>query len=115
MHQNERIFTGTFIITTDNFLLQPPGPGAFTDVTLEPDLARDLDQRFDRQFVSVLGRMGECLRGGFEPVPSIVTKKIALQNDIELLAFEIFRSGEGGSALANWLRAERELLGLPSS
>jgi hypothetical protein len=114
MDPHERIFVGTFLITTDNFLLQPPNPSNFIDVSPEPDLALSLDQRFDREFVSILGHMAERPLSGSQKVATLITKKIALRKDIELRAFEIFRSREGGSALANWLRAERELLGLPA-
>lgn len=115
MSPNERIFVGTFLITTDNFFLQPPGPGNFIDVNPEPPLALAIDQQFDRQFVSILGHMGERLVSASEKVPSLIARKIALQKDIEQRAFEIFRSGNGESALSNWLRAEGKLLGLFTS
>ena len=115
MHPNEQVTVGTFRITTDNFLLQPAGPGAFIDVSPEPRLALEMDQRLDGQFVSILGHMGERLRSPADNVPSLVATKIVLQKDIERRAFEIFRSDAGESALSNWLRAEAELLGMSTT
>ena len=56
--------------------------------------------------------MGERVITGTRKVPSIIAKKVALQKDIAERAFLISESGHGGSALDNWLRAERELLGV---
>jgi hypothetical protein len=112
MHPSEHVTVGTFVITTDNFLLLPPSPADFMDVSPEPRLALELDQRFDGQFVSILGHMGERHRSPSDRVPSLIASKIVLQKDIERRAFEIFCAGNGGSALSHWLRAEAELLGL---
>jgi len=115
MHPNEQVTVGTFRITTDNFLLQPTGPGGFIDVSLVPRLALEMDQRLDGQFVSILGHMGERLRSPADKVPSLIATQIVLQKDIERRAFEIFRSDAGESALSNWLRAEAELLGMATT
>jgi hypothetical protein len=110
MHPNERITVGTFVITSDNFLLLPPGPATFIDVSPTPQLAQTIDQRFDGQFVSIAGHMGARRRSPSEQVPSLIARKIVLQKDIQLRAFEIFCEGGSGSALSDWLRAEAELV-----
>jgi hypothetical protein len=110
MHPNEYVTVGTFVITTDNFLLLPPSPQDFIDVSPDSRLAPEVDQRFDGQFVSILGHMGERHRSPSDRVPSLIARKIVLQKDIERRAFEIFCEGHGGSALSHWLRAEAELL-----
>jgi hypothetical protein len=112
MQPHEHITVGTFVITTDNFLLLPPSAGDFIDVSPEPQLAGEIDQRFDGQFVSILGHQGERHRLPAERVPSLIAWKLVLQKEIQLRAFEIFQAGHGESAVANWLRAEAELLGV---
>jgi hypothetical protein len=42
----------------------------------------------------------------------MIAKEVIAQKVIELKALEISRSPGAGSALDNWLRAERELLGV---
>jgi hypothetical protein len=110
MHPNERITVGTFVITSDNFLLLPSGPATFIDVSPVPEMARTIDQRLDGQLVSIAGHMGERHRSPSEKVPSLIARKIVLQKDIQLRAFEIFSAGGTGSALSDWLRAEEELV-----
>jgi hypothetical protein len=66
--------------------------------------------------VSVLGHIGDRSLGG-DPddsnrVKSLIASKVVLQNDIALRAFNIFESANGGSTIDNWLRAEKELLGV---
>jgi hypothetical protein len=46
----------------------------------------------------------------FPKVHSLIAAKVVLQTHIELHAFNISQSAHSGSALDNWLRAEKELL-----
>jgi hypothetical protein len=46
----------------------------------------------------------------FPKVHSLIAAKVVLQTHIELRAFNISQSAHSGSALDNWLRAEKELL-----
>lgn len=41
-----------------------------------------------------------------------VAKKIVTQDQIAIRAYEISRSGRGGSEIDNWFMAERELKGI---
>ncbi len=110
MAANEQIFVGKLQFTTDNFLLAPPnlsGSVPFIDVSFP-----FTDDHFNHQQVSILGRMGERTISGSIKVRSLIAKKVVLQSDIALRAFDIWRSESGGSALDNWLRAERELLAM---
>jgi len=108
MNQAEHIFVGKLMFTTDNFLLAPPDNKPFVDVDISLVLS---EQQFNRQQVSILGHMGERAIAGSLKTPSLIAKSVALQRDIAERAFGIFKSGQGGSSLDDWLRAERELLG----
>jgi hypothetical protein len=110
MPQDDHITVGMFVVTTDNFLLLPSGPSDFIDVSPAPALERDLDSRFDGQYVSVLGHMGERHRGPAEKIPSLIASRIVTHKDIQSRAFEIYLAGGSGSPLGDWLRAESELL-----
>ena len=110
MPQDDQITVGMFVVTTDNFLLLPSGPSNFIDVSPTPPLDDDLDSRFDGQYVSVLGHMGERERGPLEKIPSLIARNIVTHKDIQNRAFEIYRAGSSGSPLDDWLRAESELL-----
>jgi hypothetical protein len=110
MPQRDHVTVGMFVITTDNFLLLPPGPSNFIDVSPVPALAIELDSQLDGQYVSVLGHMGERQRGPSEKIPSLIARNIVSQRDIQRRAFEIYQAGGSGSPTADWLRAESELL-----
>jgi hypothetical protein len=69
----------------------------------------DFDTSIEGKMVSVIGRMG-VPEGS--PDTRLIVEKIALHDDIAARALAIHTSGQGGSAEDNWLRAERELLGL---
>jgi hypothetical protein len=43
------------------------------------------------------------------PAPVVPAKREVTQADIAKRAYEIWASGQGGSEMENWLRAEREL------
>jgi hypothetical protein len=103
--QEDRIFTGTLITTTDNFLLKPPGNDPFIDLDFT-----FFDDRLDHQDISVLGHLGERKITDFTSVRSIIAKNVVAKRDIAVRAYEIYESGEGGTAEDHWLRAERQLL-----
>lgn len=106
--QEDRIFTGTLFITTDNFQLKPPGNEPFIDLDFT-----FLDDRLDRQDISVLGHLGERKITDFTGVRSIIAMNVVPKHDIAVRAYEIYESGQGGTAEDNWLRAERQLLTTP--
>jgi hypothetical protein len=118
----QRIFWGGFSSDSDEFLLQqPPGTGPFVQVSYSPVAITDQDQRrvgsladLHRQ-VSILGRSGEPVPTELGRLPSIIAEKIVSQEDIAQRAFEIYKSGQSGSTLDNWLLAERQLLGVSSA
>src|SRR5713101_3576102 len=107
--QEDRIFWGTLVITTDNFLLKPPGNEDFIDLDFT-----FFDDRLNHQDISVLGRLGERNITDFTRVRSIIAKNVVPKRDIAVRAFEIHKSGHGSSAEENWLRAERQLFESPS-
>jgi len=69
----------------------------------------DFDTSIEGKMVSVIGRMG-VPEGS--PDTRLIVEKIVLHDDIAARAQAIHKSGHGGSAEDNWLRAERELLGM---
>jgi Protein of unknown function (DUF2934) len=99
MEQQDRIFVGTMQFTTDNFLLAPDESGGGQDF-VDVDFGFQ-DETLNHQRVSILGHM----RDG-----TIVARKVILHQDIASRAYGIWESGDGGTDLDNWLRAERELL-----
>ena len=69
----------------------------------------DFDPSMEGETVSVIGRMGTP-EGSTHT--QLIVEKMALQDDIAAHAHGIHKSGHGGSVEDNWLRAERELLGI---
>jgi hypothetical protein len=47
-----------------------------------------------------------------KPVPAVRKTTVVTHEAIAIRAFEIWRSGKGGSSDQNWQQAERELKGL---
>ena len=130
MSEKEGIFSGVLRFTTDNLLLEVDhgfinliGSG-FIDLSgdgLDAVLrqAHFEEAPLNNKRISVLGHIGDRSLGGdpddsdpFNRVKSLIASKVVLQNDIALRAFNIFESANGGSTLDNWLRAEKELLGV---
>ena len=110
MDEKDRVFVGTLVFTTDHGLLAPPdlsGSHPFIDVSFP-----FTDEQVEHQQVSILGHMGERVISGSIKVPSLIARKVVLQKAVAVRAFQIFESGQGGSSLDHWLRAERELLGI---
>lgn len=127
MSEKEGIFSGALSFTTDNLLLEVDhgfinliGSG-FIDLSgdgLDAVLrqAQFEEAALNHKRVSLLGHIGDRSLGG-DPddsnrVKSLIASKVVLQNDIALRAFSIFESANGGSTIDNWLRAEKELLGV---
>jgi hypothetical protein len=117
---DKEIITGLFVTTTDVYLIFPDsGPSLNRDIDLdfrESGCLSDagFSSRFDRKQVSILGHWGT--RPLFDDpnaptVPTFVVFNIVTHAEIAELAFEIHQSGQGGSALDDWLHAERKLLG----
>ncbi len=107
-----QIFWGTLLSDTDNFLLQRPNGFTIVDVFVHPEVENDVvNNQLDRhQEVSILGNLGHDPRLG--SLECIIAEKIVTHADIAARAFQIYQSGRGGSALSNWLSAERQLFGI---
>ena len=108
--QNQ-VFWGTLFSDTDDFLLQRPGGPTKVDLFIQHLELFVINNKLDQhQGVSILGHMGVDPRLGSGEC--IIAEKVVSKEDIALRAFEIYKSGHGGSALSNWLSAERQLLGI---
>jgi|SRR5271166_2639431 len=122
----EEIRIGEFVVTTDDFILSQEAPDGrplgFLDVTFEGPSSHlltdaggfEFEPRFNHKRVSILGRLGKRNLAGDDSGPEITTffvRNMVTRAEIAELAFEIHQSGRGGSALDDWLRAERQLLG----
>lgn len=93
---------GTLRASTDSWLLV----GEHVQLLHIPfDIAASMDEKT----VSVIGKMG--MPEGLSETKLIV-ERIVLHEDIAVRAQAIHQSGGGGSAEDDWLRAERELLGV---
>lgn len=68
-----------------------------------------LDSALEGRVVSVLGRMG--VPSG-APFRKLMAEKIVSHADIALRAYALHQAGAAGTALDDWLRAERELAGV---
>jgi hypothetical protein len=117
MSEKESIYSGTITFTTDDIFIGFEGHDQNVDVSGEVVFQPNFNENpFNHQHASVLGHMGERSLDGIPNsslrVRSLIAKKAVLQSDIALRAFNFFQSGRGGSAVDNWLRAERELLGI---
>jgi hypothetical protein len=71
------------------------------------DIPFDFDTSMEGKTVSVIGRIG-VPEGS--PHTKLIVEKMVLHDDIAARAQAIHKSGHGGFAEDNWLRAERELL-----
>jgi len=99
-HLGPRLLTGSHVLRliSDDFAVFPQDllAGQSRDVTVSGHIATEAEMRLHDQLTD----------------PSITAERIVSAEAIRKRAFEIFQSGRGGSALDDWLRAERELLGL---
>jgi hypothetical protein len=85
-------------------------------VTLPEDFPHALEHPGDSsRAVTVSGHIAtseEMRNHGDLTNPTIALERVLTFEAIQQRAFDVFRSGYGRSAVENWLRAERELLGL---
>jgi hypothetical protein len=111
--EDERIYWGRIQFADGGTLFELTETGKFLDLSGGPIEVRT-DDRLNHQRVSVLGRMGHRQLGIENTmwVPSLVASKLVTHAEIALRALAISESALGGSAFDNWLRAEKELLGL---
>jgi hypothetical protein len=117
MSEIDRIISGRVTFSTDGFFIQFTDNSQFIDLSGDAVMQTNFEENtFNHKLVSLLGHMGERSLGGdpdsLPKVHSLIAAKIVLQSDIAVRAFAISQSAENGSALDNWLRAERELLGV---
>jgi hypothetical protein len=111
----DRIMSGRITFSTDAVFIQLTDNGQFIDLSGDAVLQPNFEENtFNHQRVSVFGHMGDRSLGedpnSFPKVHSFIAAKVVLQTHIELRAFNISQSAHSGSALDNWLRAEKELL-----
>jgi hypothetical protein len=100
---------GKLAADTDSWLLV-----AEQIIPLDVNLLDSFDSLLEHQIVSVAGTMGipESAPG----ITKLIVEKLASHDEIKRRAYEIYESGQPGSAAEHWLRAEQELLNLsPSS
>jgi hypothetical protein len=109
---SKRIFWGRLSWVTPDFRLESPADG-FLLVFFDDDLKRfviDHELAHHRR-VSVLGSEGLDERGRL--VAILNPSNAVSHHHIAVRAYEIYASGQGGSAFDNWLAAERQLLECP--
>jgi len=68
------------------------------------------DLALEHKTVSVIGKMGIPPR--VPGIEKLIVEKLVSHDDIATRAFDIFKSGAGGSQDKYWFRAERELLNM---
>jgi hypothetical protein len=96
---------GTLEADTDSWLL------AREDViALDVGLLDSFDGSLAHQTVSVVGTMG--IPSTAPGITKLIVKKLASHEAINRRAYEIYKSGQRGSAADHWLRAEHELLNM---
>ncbi len=83
-----------FLITGDNMLLL--------------DVNFSFDNSSENKTVSVIGKMG--IPPSSPGITKLIADRIITHEAIAIRAFDIFKSGEGGTQDDHWFRAERELL-----
>jgi len=95
-------------------LLIPNDDGNFApvDVTIGESVVTTEVQLYNNQLVSILGTMGERTVPPGSTIPSLILESVALHSVIAQRAYDIYRLGAGRTAVDDWLRAERELLGV---
>lgn len=114
----DQIMSGRITFSTDAFFIQLTDNGQFIDLSGDAVVQPNFEEfRFHHHQASVFGHMGQRnIEGedsdGLPKIRTLIAKSIALKSDIELRAFKIWQENRNAPALENWLRAERELLGL---
>jgi Protein of unknown function (DUF2934) len=106
MTTGPRIFAyGTVSADTDSWLLVSEHV-----IALDVNLLVGFDGSLEHQTVSVVGTMG--IPRSAPGQTKLIVERLASHNEIKRRAYEIHQSGQHGSAVDHWLRAERELLSL---
>ena len=114
----DQVMSGRITFSTDAFFIQLTDNGQFIDLSGDAVVQPDFEEfRFHHHLASVFGHMGlRNIEGedsdGLPNVPTLIARSIALKTEIALRAFKIWQENPHAPALQNWLRAERELLGL---
>jgi len=115
MPANDVVFWGLLKpLDEDSLIFQLSGPQLLeVDFDVNSGLLDKLPGRGTDQGnqVSILGHLGEDPR--LSPGEMIIPSNVVLHSDVAVRAFEIYESRRGGSALDNWLAAERQLLESP--
>ena len=96
---------GTLEADSDSWLL-----AAENVIALDVGLLDGFDGSLEHKSVSVVGTMG--IPGTAPGITKLIVEKLASHDAIRRRAYEIYKSGQRGSAADHWLRAERELLNL---
>ncbi len=104
MTANSRTFAfGTLEETGDTWLLIARDRVILLDLALS-------DLSSEHKTVSVIGQMG--IPPSAPGILKLIVEKLDSHDDIAIRAFDIFKSGAGGSQGDHWFRGERELLNL---
>jgi len=98
------IASGTLGENGDTFFIMMPNKMLLIDAPFA------IDNNLLKHTVSAAGQMG--IPPSAPGIMKLLVDKIVSQEAIAIRAFEIFKSGTGGSQDGNWFRAEWELLGL---
>jgi hypothetical protein len=96
---------GTLEADTDSWLL-----AADHVIALDVGLLDSFDGSLEHKTVSVVGTMGSPKTA--PGITKLIVEKLASHDAIKRRAYEIYESGQRGSAADHWLRAERELLSM---
>jgi hypothetical protein len=100
------VFWGTLTMTPDRILLRAAHHRDVLDVCF----SGQIDDRLNDRNVSILGHLSQYSLAAERAGASITAQKVVSHEAVSLRAYEIAQSGQGGSPVENWLRAERELL-----
>ena len=79
-------------------------------IALHVVLLDSFDGSLEHRTVGVVGTMG--IPRTAPGITKLIVEKLASHEAIKRRAYDIYESGQGGSAADHWLRAERELLNL---
>jgi len=106
MTTNPKTFAyGTLEADTDSWLL-----AAEHVMALDVGLLDSFDGSLAHKTVSVVGTMG--IPRTAPGITKLIVEKLVSHEAIQRRAYEIYESGQRGSAAEHWLRAEGELLNM---
>jgi len=94
---------GTLEENGDTWFLMRPDRMILLDLALS-------DLSLEHKTVSVIGKMG--IPHSAPGITKLIVEKLVSHDDIAIRAFDIFKSGAGGSQDDHWFQAERELLNM---